>query len=97
MLLISCPWCGPRDELEFRCAGQSHIARPQPAKTATDQAWGDYLFNRTNAKGVTFERWVHAFGCRQWFNVARDTVTHEITAVYRMGEAAPVVSVSDDP
>jgi heterotetrameric sarcosine oxidase delta subunit len=33
-----------------------------------------------------YERWVHSYGCRQWFNVARDTVTHEITEVYKMGE-----------
>ncbi len=97
MLLISCPWCGPRDEFEFRCGGQSHIARPEPAATATDQAWGAYLHARTNPKGITFERWVHAFGCRQWFNVARDTVTHEITAVYRMGEAAPAAAPRGDP
>jgi len=25
------------------------------------------------------ERWVHTAGCRRWFNVVRDTVTHEIT------------------
>ena len=35
------------------------------------------------------ERWVHSLGCRRWFNVARDTVTHEIRAVYRMGEQPP--------
>ncbi|MGZ8625813.1 MAG: sarcosine oxidase subunit delta, partial [Actinomycetota bacterium] len=24
MLLIPCPWCGPRDEVEFRYGGQAH-------------------------------------------------------------------------
>jgi len=95
MLLISCPWCGPRDEIEFRCGGESHIARPEPSAEAKDEAWADYLFTRTNPKGVGFERWVHAFGCRQWFNLARDTVTHEIKAVYRMGEAAPAIDGKD--
>ena len=28
MLLIQCPYCGPRPELEFAYAGQAHIARP---------------------------------------------------------------------
>ena len=28
---------------------------------------------------------MHAFGCRQWFNLVRDTRTHEIAAVYPMG------------
>jgi len=30
-------------------------------------------------------------GCGQWFNVARDTVTHEIRKVYAMGEPRPEV------
>lgn len=89
MLLIACPWCGPRDEIEFRCGGQSHIARPGPYDQVSDEAWADYLFNRTNPKGLHRERWVHAAGCRRWFNLARDTVTHEIKAVYRMDEPAP--------
>ena len=35
------------------------------------------------------ERWFHAHGCRRWFNVARDSVTHEIKSVYKMGEPPP--------
>ena len=89
MLLIACPWCGPRDEIEFACGGQSHIVRPPPS--ASDAEWTDYLFTRANPKGVHFERWVHAHGCRRWFNLARDTLTHEIKAVYLMGEAPPAL------
>lgn len=89
MLLIPCPFCGPRDETEFRCGGESHIARPGPAPEVSDERWGDYLFNRANPKGVHLERWLHAHGCGQWFNVARDTVSHRILAVYRMGDPAP--------
>ena len=33
MLLIPCPYCGPRPELEFRYAGEAHIARAQSFKT----------------------------------------------------------------
>ena len=44
---------------------------------------------RKNPKGVHYERWMHAKGCRRYFNVARDTVTHEIYAVYEMGQPAP--------
>ena len=89
MLLIPCPWCGPRDEDEFACGGQSHIARPGPPESVSDAEWSAYLFERINPKGVHYERWVHRFGCRQWFNLARDTVTHEVKAVYRMGEPKP--------
>ncbi|RZF63886.1 sarcosine oxidase subunit delta family protein [Sphingomonas populi] len=89
MLLIHCPWCGPREELEFRCGGESHISRPSPSATVSDTDWGNYLFTRKNPKGVHYERWVHAFGCRRWFNVARHTATHRIEAIYAMHEAAP--------
>jgi sarcosine oxidase subunit delta len=89
MLLIPCPWCGPRDEIEFQCGGQSHVARPGPYQGVSDQDWGEYLHVRDNPRGAHRERWVHAHGCRQWFNLVRHTVTHEILAVYRMGEAGP--------
>ena len=48
--------------------------------------WADFLFHRTNPKGAHRERWMHAHGCRRWFNVERDTVSHVITAVYEMGK-----------
>ncbi len=88
MLQIQCPYCGVRDEEEFTCGGQSHIARPDPS-SVTDDGWAAYLFDRVNPKGVHLERWRHTYGCRQWFNVARHTVSHEVLAVYRMGQPAP--------
>ncbi|MCP1469775.1 sarcosine oxidase subunit delta [Sphingobium sp. OAS761] len=90
MLLISCPHCGPRDEVEFSCGGQSHIVRPP--ESASDAEWAAYLFDRDNPRGVHRERWVHDHGCGQWFNIARDTVTHTISAVYPMGESAPGIA-----
>ena len=89
MLLIPCPWCGPRDETEFGCGGEAHIVRPKQPGALSDDAWADYLFMRTNPKGLRFERWCHGHGCRRWFNVARHTVGDEILAVYRMGERPP--------
>ncbi|HEV2284672.1 MAG TPA: sarcosine oxidase subunit delta [Steroidobacteraceae bacterium] len=84
MMLITCPDCGPRDEAEFVCGGATHIVRPP--LTASDAEWGEYLFYRDNPRGLLRERWRHAYGCGQWFNVARHTVTHAIVAVYRMTE-----------
>ncbi len=89
MLLIPCPWCGPRDETEFSYGGEAHISRPADPATLSDGVWADYLFMRRNPKGRHRERWVHTCGCRRWFNVERHTVSHEILAVYRMGEAPP--------
>lgn len=86
MLLITCPNCGARAEIEFRYGGESYIERPGPHGDVTDQAWADYLFQRSNPKGEHRERWVHSAGCGRWFNIVRDTVTHRIVAIYPMGE-----------
>jgi sarcosine oxidase subunit delta len=87
MMQIPCLLCGPRDENEFVCGGTSNIARPQLEQD--DRTWGEYLFFRDNPKGVHFERWRHVYGCGQWFNVARNTVTHEVLSVYAMTEPPP--------
>lgn len=89
MLRIPCPWCGPREETEFHCGGQAHVERPRDPDALSDAEWAEYLFMRDNPKGVHAERWAHAAGCRRWFNVLRDTVGHDIVAVYRIGEAPP--------
>ena len=91
MLRLNCPWCGTRDDLEFSFGGESHVTRP--TLDAGDDEWSDYLFNQKNPKGLHYERWHHVFGCGQWFNVARDTVTHEIHAAYPMGEPAPGIDL----
>jgi sarcosine oxidase subunit delta len=82
MLLIACPWCGPRDEVEFRYGGQAHVAYPADPEALDDEAWAAYLFVRDNPKGRFEERWVHVAGCRRWFNAVRDTVTNEIQRTY---------------
>jgi sarcosine oxidase subunit delta len=89
MLLIPCPFCGPRDESEFSYGGEAHIARPADSWALSDQDWADYLFMRTNPKGRHAERWRHSHGCGRWFNALRDTVTHEIAATYKIGEPQP--------
>jgi sarcosine oxidase subunit delta len=89
VLLIACPYCGERPELEFAYGGQAHIARPAvPAETGT-QEWADYLYLRTNAKGVHAERWRHVRGCGRFFNALRDTSTDRFIATYKVGEPRP--------
>ncbi len=89
MLLIDCPWCGPREETEFTYGGEAHIERPQDPDALSGEEWADYLFMRTNSLGRHREQWLHAAGCRRWFNVERDTLTYEILSVYRIGESLP--------
>ena len=96
MFLINCPYCGERDQAEFSCGGEAHIERPKNPSDLTDDQWADYLFMRKNIKGVQFERWNHINGCRRWFNVARNTATDEILAVYKIGAKPPQLE-SNEP
>ena len=91
MFIIECPWCGKRDQTEFTAHGEAHIARPQDPYALSEEEWGDYVFFRTNPKGVHYERWIHTHGCRQWFNVARNTHTDHIYGSYKPGESPPEV------
>jgi sarcosine oxidase subunit beta len=95
LFLIACPWCGPREQREFRCGGQAHIVRPARPADLGDEAWADFLFMRDNVKGIHAERWVHIHGCRRWFNVLRNTATDTILAVYEMGQARPAPPAPD--
>jgi heterotetrameric sarcosine oxidase delta subunit len=95
MFIIKCPYCGEREQEEFSCGGEAHIVRPKNPSELTDDEWAEYLFIRKNNKGIQFERWNHVFGCRQWFNIARNTATDEIIKIYNMGEEAPTVKTNE--
>ena len=86
MFKIDCPYCGERDEVEFSYGGDAHIERPSNPASSTDEMWGSYLFVRPNKKGLSRERWFHEHGCRQWFNLVRDTTDHTIIGSYRPQE-----------
>ncbi len=94
MLLISCPWCGPRDETEYHYGGQAHVAYPEDPAALSDAEWAEYVFYRDNPKGLFAERWVHSTGCRRWFNALRDTATYEFLATYPAGAARPDLQAS---
>jgi sarcosine oxidase, subunit delta len=78
-MLIPCPWCGDREEVEFRYGGPPPDGDPPVPEAVDDAAWARYLYFRPNVKGRLHERWVHTAGCRRWFTLVRDTVSHEIT------------------
>jgi sarcosine oxidase, subunit delta len=90
MLLIDCPHCGPRPEIEFRYGGEAHIARPEDPSKVSDEAWAEFLFHRSSPRGPHAERWNHAHGCQRWFNAVRDTVHDKFTTTYRTGAAQPL-------
>jgi sarcosine oxidase, subunit delta len=89
MLLICCPHCGPRPELEFSYGGEAHIERPPDPMSLDDEAWAAFLYLRKNPKGLHAERWRHFHGCGRFFNVQRDTISDVIVATYGVGEQPP--------
>ena len=97
MFEIPCPYCGPRDQREFSYGGEAHIVRPKNPAELSNAEWADYVFHRTNTKGVFYEQWCHAHGCRQWFNVARNTASDVILAVYKIGEKPPKITEPNTP
>ncbi len=79
MILIPCPYCGPRNASEFQYIGEQG-GRPDPNET-TPSAWRSYLYIQSNEAGWVIETWWHASGCRQYLIVERETVTNEVHAV----------------
>jgi len=89
MLLIRCPYCGPRPEIEFAYGGEAHIARPQNPALLDDEQWAKFLFLRSNAKGLHYERWRHIHGCARFFNAVRDTLNDRFLMTYEIGQPRP--------
>ena len=79
MLRIPCPWCGLRDESEFRYRGDA--ARSRPAADAGLDAFNAYVYERGNPRDWHTEWWLHVAGCRRLLKVVRHTLTHEIRSV----------------
>jgi sarcosine oxidase subunit delta len=94
MLLIACPYCGERPDIEFTYGGEAHIARPADPSATTDEEWAAFLYARTNPKGTLAERWRHAHGCGRFFNAIRDTVSDFFVTTYQAGEPRPDVPTS---
>lgn len=85
MQLIDCPWCGPREEVEFHYGGQAHVPYPSTPDDLADEQWARFVFFRDNTKGPRAERWSHGAGCRRWFTAVRDTRTHRVQSVHPIG------------
>src|SRR5262249_28729346 len=82
MLLIPCPWCGPRAQAEFTYGGDATLKRPSSDASETEGV--AYVFLRDNPAGPPERLWQPTAGRRQWLRVRRDTRTHEI-----LGSARP--------
>jgi len=87
MQIFPCPFCGPRDEIEFHYVGEPK-ARPEPAGSISDAEWADYLWFNANAKGVTREMWLH-LACMETFVMTRDTALNATSSAETTARRAP--------
>ena len=90
MLRIRCPWCGLRDEIEFRYRGDASTARP--ASDAGLEVFSAYVYERDNPCAWHLEWWLHTGGCRRLLKVERHTLTHEIRSVSGSAERVDVLA-----
>tara|TARA_B100001989_G_C24078721_1_gene241310 strand:- start:197 stop:466 length:270 start_codon:yes stop_codon:yes gene_type:complete len=86
MLNIRCPYCGDRSQKEFAYGGDGTVVRPKLNQEISDEKWDEFVYLRKSPRGKHIELWHHIAGCRQWFQVKRDTVTHEIFQTAKMSE-----------
>ena len=90
MLLIPCPYCGDRPELEFRYGGEAHIARPAFVRRRSPTRTGpSSSISAPIRRACIAERWRHIHGCARFFNAVRDTVTDKFVTTYKVGEPKP--------
>ena len=87
MLRTRCPWCGERDEIEFRYRGDA--SRPRPAADAGLAAFCDYVYQRDNPQGWHLEWWLHVGGCRTLLKIERHTLSHEIRWIGAAADQPP--------
>ncbi len=86
MLNIRCPYCGDRSQKEFAYGGDGTVVRPKLNQEISDEKWDEFVYLRKSPRGKHIELWHHIAGCRKWFQVQRDTVTHEIFQTAKMSE-----------
>ena len=75
----------PRDELPLA------VERHATSKLS-DEEWRDFLFIRSNPRGLHAERWRHIHGCGRFFNALRDTVSDRFLTTYPAGQPRPDVT-----
>ena len=74
---IPCPICGERDVGEFTYGGDATVTRP-PMSETDPAVWNQFVYDRENPRGEHLEFWQHTGGCRAWFKLRRNVLTHQV-------------------
>ena len=46
MFLIHCPYCGEREQSEFKAGGEAHIVRPKQPTELSDDQWAEFIYEK---------------------------------------------------
>ena len=79
---LHCPHCGTRPLEEFL---YGEVPVVPDSITDPDARDLDRGFMHENPEGPVTERWFHAFGCRRWLTVRRDTRTDTVLSPHSTG------------
>lgn len=90
MQLFQCPFCGARDETEFRYMGETGKARPEGGRAAKEVDWTRYLYFQAGLKGAVREVWCHQT-CGTYFVLERNNVTHAVGSSQALAGAGDLV------
>ena len=74
---LTCPNCGARSVEEWV---HGEIFDVPPHIDDPDQRELDRSFMHNNPEGPVREAWFHAYGCRRWLAITRDTTSDEVIA-----------------
>ncbi|MBW5466099.1 sarcosine oxidase subunit delta [Pseudomonas aeruginosa] len=71
---------------------QAHSTLRHAVNHCSDEYCYVYMSCSDDLVGIDHDLWVHAAGCRKYYNVTRHTVTYEILETYLIGEQLSVVA-----
>ena len=89
MLLIECPWCGPRDEIEFRYGGQAQHRVPARSRRARRRRLGRLPVHARQPEGAVRRALVHTAGLPALVQRRPRHADERGPRVYPTGSAAP--------
>ncbi len=81
MTRLACPFCGPRELLEF----EFHKTLPSAGSAGAFAR----TYERVADPELSIEYWQHVAGCRAWLLVHRNPTSGAVLAVELLGGVAP--------
>ena len=56
MFVINCPYCGKREQSEFKAGGEAHIIRPKQPTELSDDQWACLLYTSPSPRDTERSR-----------------------------------------